>query len=165
MCDSEGCRGAAVQERSSQTTMAAPRTPLDSPRASMYDPVGVRAPSLATHGGGARVHGAVGLHPTVVGSGRMGDGGPGRKRWMRSTGSENRMGGARCSNIDLAAETLGRPPRRPGGGNPRVKGIRGGKAGGVSARGGPMRWCSALHSRTTRQVTLRKGLTGQHRSW
>ena len=97
VCDSEGCRGAAVQERSSQTTMAAPRTPLDSPRASMYDSVGVRAPFLATHGGGARVHAAVGLHPKVVGLGRMGDGGPGEKRWVRSTGSKNRLGGARCA--------------------------------------------------------------------
>ena len=43
------------------------------------------------------MHGEVGLHPKVVGSGRMGDGGPGRKRWMRSTGSENRLGGARCA--------------------------------------------------------------------
>ena len=66
------------------------------------------------------MHGEVGLHPTVVGSGRMGDGGQGWKRWMRSTGSENRLEGARVRDIDLYAETLGRPPRRPGGGNPRV---------------------------------------------
>ena len=33
---------------------------------------------------------------------------------MRSTGSENRLEGARVRDIDLYAETLGRPPRRPG---------------------------------------------------
>ena len=102
VCDSQGCRGAAVQERSSQTTLAAPTTPLDSPRASMYDSVGIRAPFLATRGAGARVHGAVGLHPKVVGSGRMGDGGPGRKRWMRSTGSGFCMGRARCATAICA---------------------------------------------------------------
>ena len=114
VCDSEGCRGAAVQARSSQTILAAPTTPLDSQRASMYDSVGIRAPFLATHGGGARVHGAVGLRPTVVGSGRMGDGGPGRKRWMRSTGSGFCMGGAGVRDIDLAAETPGLLPHQKG---------------------------------------------------
>ena len=121
VCDREGCRGAAVQERSSQTTMAAPRTPLDSPRASMYDPVGVQTPFLAMHGAGARVHGAVGLHPKVVGSGRMGDGGPGRERWMRSTGSESCMGRTRHA-VPICAQRV-RVPRQScgGGGNPRVK--------------------------------------------
>ena len=114
VCDSQGCRGAAVQERSSQTTLAAPTTPLDSPRASMYDSVGIRAPFLATHGGGARVHGAVGLRPTVVGSGRMGDGGPGRKRWMRSTGSENRLGRAGLRDSHLCAQRPGLLPHPKG---------------------------------------------------
>ena len=114
VCDSEGCHGDAVQERSSQTTMAAPRTPLDSPRASMYDSVGVRAPFLATHGGGARVHAAVGLHPKIVGLGRMGDGGPGEKRWVRSTGSKNRLGGAWVRDIDLYAERPGLLPHQKG---------------------------------------------------
>ena len=53
----------------------------------------------------------------------MGDGRPGRKRWMRSTGSENRMGGAGVRDIDLAAETPGLLPHQKGvvEADPRVK--------------------------------------------
>jgi hypothetical protein len=60
------------------------------------------------------VHGAVSLRPTVVGSGRMGDGGPGRKRWMRSTGSENRLGGAGLRDIDLCTQGPGLLPHQKG---------------------------------------------------
>ena len=108
----EGGRGAAVQERPAQATMAAPRTPLDSRRASMYAPVGLRAPFLAMHGAGARVHGAVELYPKVVGSGRMGDGGPGRERWMRSPGSGFCMGGGRVRESHLCTEGPGLLPNQ-----------------------------------------------------
>ena len=80
VCESEGCRGAAMQERLAQATGAAPRTPFDPRRASMYASGGARAAFYATPERGAPVRVQVWPDPKVACLGRVGDGGPGGRR-------------------------------------------------------------------------------------
>eukprot|EP00964_Phaeocystis_antarctica_P126657 scaffold90313_cov34-Phaeocystis_antarctica.AAC.2 len=80
VCESEGCRGAAMQERLAQATGAAPRTPFDPRRASMYASGGAPAAFYATPERGAPVRVQVWPDPTVACLGHVGDGGPGGRR-------------------------------------------------------------------------------------